>query len=356
MALDFDKLFDTPEVKKASVENKDLFDTFDEESQDMFESLQEEATPIDIEVEEFEDYLGEGFDPTTDVEERRAQAQGNFNKVMKTVPRIATKIVSEVAKIPGEIYGLAEWARTDFDPAQFEESLNNVWIDSIDKAYNKTNDELFAVHKRKVIEQGGFLRQVVSPEFWATEGADGVGFLVSMFAPGIAVKALGVGSKISKGLMKTAKIIKPGTAMRIGSNIDDFTAAGINTLVESTIEGMEAAESTKRALYQNRITDNIESGMGNEEAITEADTYIDSEQTRTIIGKSGAGTVATNMAILIGPNILDQKWLFNGFNKASRVASKAKRTKLGEAIGKIEESGKYLKKFYKIKRKIAKNL
>lgn len=348
--IDYEKLFgDKTEIEQASTPTKPEkeISAFDQifgtgEGKALAQEMDVTAPKeLDIKAAEYEDYLGIGFDPRGDIDEERAQAQSNFTKAVSAIPRVGTKVVSEVAKIPGEIYGLGEWAATGFDPAQFEESINNTWIESIDEAYNKTNDELFPIYKRKVVEEGGLLRQIVSPEFWATEGADGVGFLLSMFAPGMAVKALGVGKAVA-ALPKAAKIIKPGTAMRMAKNIDDFTAAGINTLVESTVEAMEAADQTKNSLLRDRAESNIRSGMSQEDAIAEANEYIESEEARTLIGKAGAGTMSANMAILIGPNILDQKWLFNGFDKASRVAKKAKRTKLGKAITEIESSGKFL--------------
>ena len=169
-----------------------------------------EAQPI-VTSERYEDftkYIPGKIDPVyTDIDEQRAQKQGSLVRDLYILPRVGTKIISEVAKMPGELYGLVEWASTGFDLDKFQSSVDNEWIKSIDEAYQATNDELFPVYKRRAVEQGGLLKQITSSEFWATEGADGVGFMLAFMAPGAALKLTGLGKGLAN-LGKMSKLVK----------------------------------------------------------------------------------------------------------------------------------------------------
>ena len=269
-----------------------------------------------------------------DIPEARAQAQGNWSKGLKFFPRVGTKVAAEVAKIPGELYGIGEWASEGFDIKKFEESLNNSWVQAVDEWNENVNDEYLPVYKRKVIEEGGLLRQIVSPEFWATEGADGVGFLISMMAPGVAVKALGAGTKLLKIFKTGSKIGK-----FVAKNADDFIAGGINTVIEASAEGIEAAKATKNKLLQNKKIELLQSGKYTPEQVDQlANDYIESDEVKTTIGKSGANTTYANMAILLGPNILDQKWLMHGFNHANKTGTRLSK-ELGKSIQSLGKEG-----------------
>ena len=202
-----------------------------------------------FEMDDYTNQLGDMFSPYRDIDEERAQAQSNANKLLVKFPaRIGAKVVEEVAKIPGELAGIGMWATEGFDPAKFEESVNNEWVKGISEYAQEFKDENLPVYTRRVVEEGGLMRQIVSPEFWAKEGADGIGFLVSMFGPGFATKALKIPKMVSGGAKALGLNAK--ASIKIGKYADDIVAGGVNTLVEAAAEGIEAAEGTKQALYQ----------------------------------------------------------------------------------------------------------
>lgn len=321
------------------------------------------AQPIQVDksFEDYSSYIPGKIDPIYgDIDEARAQAQnstlgGRALTMMKTVPRIVTKAVAEVAKMPGTLYGFGNWAADGFDLNKFSDDIDNAWTKSIDKAYEATNDALMPVYKRRAVEEGGFFRQIVSPEFWATEGADGAGFMLGFMAPGAALKLLDAGKYATKGLQlageaanlskasegagmlskaaKFAKLELSGEkALKLAGNIDDFSAAGINTGLESLAEGVESAKGVTRSQYDKKFKELTASGLSQEDADKYATEYSNSDEVKTMAGKAGRLTTLTNLAILMGPNILDQKYLMSGKNKIISAAEKVESGKMAKAI------------------------
>ena len=129
------------------------------------------------------------------------------------------------------------------------------------------------------------------------------------------------------------------SSLKVGKYADDIVAGGINTIVESTAEGIEAANSTKAALYDKKVKSLMATGQYNQQEASDlAAQYLETPEAKTIIGKAGANTTAANMAILLGPNILDQKLLFNGFNRAGK-ASKDINKKLFQTVENLGVEG-----------------
>lgn len=302
-----------------------------------------EAQPLPTNFQ-FEDYnrlLGERgrIDPVYgDIDEQRAQAQSGAEKLGMILPRIATKVATEVAKIPGEVGGLAEWAFTD---SSFAEAIDNAWTQNVQAAGDYINEEVLPVYKRREIEEGGFFKQITSPEFWATEGADGIGFLLSMMTPGLAIKGMGLGSKAITGLSKLgiSSFGKAGKLTKFGAKaadtVNDYTAASVNTLVEAVAEGHETIKTLEMDLQNKKFQELINSGYEQEDAVALSEEYVKSPEVQAQISKAGYNVFTKNLAILIVPNILDQKWLFNGFNKAA--AGSIIKDRMASAVGKTTD-------------------
>lgn len=320
--------------KKSSSGGYDFSSFSPEDRINLLKGVRQSFAPIPTEkrYEDYSRFVEGSIDPIYgDIDEERAQGQSRLQKWGSVLPRVATKVVAEVAKMPGELAGLGMWAAEGFDLEKFEENVNNSWVQAIDDFHQETNDELLPIYKRRVIEQGGLFRQVVSPEFWATEGADGIGFLLSMFAPGFVTKAAKFGSGVSK-LGQFSKLIKTErVANKVANVADDFIAGGINTLVESTAEGIEAAKSAENSLRESKFAEFTAMGLEPDEAEMMTQQYLESPGAKRIIGEAGANTVKANMAILLGPNILDQKWLFS---KAigNKIGARAVKNKIGKVI------------------------
>lgn len=308
-----------------------------------------ESQPLatDFNFEDFDRLLGKQgkIDPIYgDIEEARAQAQSGAEKIATILPRIGAKIVSETAKIPGTIYGLGEWASTGFDVNKFKDSVNNSWVKGVDEATQAFNENVLPVYKRREIEEGGFFKQITSPEFWATEGADGIGFLTSMMIPGAVLRGAGAGQAIMKGLSYVPKISKFGQAgkltkagLKAADAVNDWTSTGVNTVIEATAEGVENMKATEQALIDKKFKELMSMGQYDpQEAQDLAQEYVKTPEVQAQISKGGFNTFKWNLGILLGPNILDQKWLFKGANAAEAKGVIGKR--LGEVVGKTDDN------------------
>ena len=278
-----------------------------------------------FDVDDYSKYLGDTFSPEIDIKEERAESQSTGNKLAKIPLRAASKAVTEAIKIPGEMAGLGEWALTGFDAEKFSESMDNAWTRAISDVQADINEDIFPVYTRREVAEGNLWNKITSSEWWATTGADGIGFMLGMMAPGAVTRALKSGVSITKalkGLKLPAKVMT-----KIAKYSDDIVAGGVNTLTESAIEGVEAAKSFSQNAMMDKFQELMATGKYDPgEATKLAEEYINTPEFKKKQGTVGANTVKANMGILLVPNILDQVWLFNGFGRGAKKASKLNKT------------------------------
>jgi len=257
--------------------------------------LPEGATPLDTgfvpisdQPASYERKLGPLYDPTLDNQELLALRQSGLQQWVNFIPRVGVKILSEVAQIPGYLGGVGDWATTGFDPAEIGRMVDNGWINAIKSAEEEVKDA-FPVFVPKSVQEGGLWKNITSAAFWASEGADGVGFLMSMLVPGQALKALKAGEAIAS----LPKLFRPAyqTSIAAAGRANMMAAATINTFYESVAE---AGESFRDMMAQT----------GDKQKA----------------GEAAVQTMKANFLILLGPNMLQQKWLYGGFK---RVAGKS---------------------------------
>ena len=245
-------------------------------------------------------FHGEDF-----LKERRAEVQTIGDRVVKGFARTGTKVLSEIAKLPGYIIGAVDWGLSGgFDDSEIGRMVDNAWINTIQQGEDYVKNEVFPVYTPKSVQEGGLWANITSSSFWATEGADGVGFLLSMLIPGQVLKAGKLGTLGAKGIGKVAKVMKPGWtgigtkgitgAIKGADTIDNIGAVAVNTLFESASEAGETFDKVKNQL--------IAQGYSEEEAKNKA-------------GESAVETLLTNFVILLGPNALTQNQLFKAFSR-----------------------------------------
>lgn len=259
--------------------------------------------PQGISRETFQERIGpyapvEGYN----ISEAIAQQQSGWGQVGVLVPRAAAKAATEVLKIPGYAVGFAEWAATGLDPAAYGEAFNNGWANALDNANTALVENGLPVYKPESVKNGNIFDNLASTSFWATEGADGVGFLVAMMVPGAALRWLKLGENIAgatKVFSAAEKLAMPGTELAAvaksaatAAKINDWSSAVINTVFEAATEGVGS--------FKEYLADNPGDVEG--------------------AGMAAKKTFMVNNAILIGPNILNQRWLFNGFKRAAGAA------------------------------------
>lgn len=240
------------------------------------------------------------------VNEHRAQEESNLAKIGAGIGRIGTKAVSEIAKMSGVVGGIIAAPFAE-EGKGWETAFNNQWIKSISQFNEDVNSELLPVYVKKAVSEGNLWDNISSIDFWATEGADGIGFIASMLAPGAALKSLNLGSKIlgttAKGLSMVNGEAKLAGAVRTleglginAKNIDLGAMTMANTLVESASESGSAMES-----FQKDIDRKLASG--------EIDQF-QYEQLQTQKAKLGRDIFVSNLAILLVPNAIQTKMIW----------------------------------------------
>ena len=304
-------------------------------------------------------YAG-GFDTNVydPFEEIRANNQSDLNKISKIPTRISVKIAAEVAKIPGYITGLAGGIGgeisdkfTGKDEYSFtEQAFNNGWVKAVEQLNQNINEELLPVYVKKSIKEGSFWDNATSWDFWATEGADGIGFMVSMMVPGAILKGLGLGSKMMNATNKlialgnnSSKLAKAARAVEslgmTAEKFNVFNATMANTYLEAAAEAGGAMENYEKVGKQQLIDKLQKEGYSYDEAVAQ------SNQQKAILGKD---MFKANALLLLVPNALQSSMMFGkGASKfMSSYTTKEALKAAGKRIGKnflsegfIEEAG-----------------
>ena len=239
----------------------------------------------------------------TDLEDFRSRQQWWIEKTAKGIGRVGSTALAELAKLPGYIGGAAAAPASEDPMGMF---VNNAWIRAIEEAKGYVDDNLLPVYTRNSVRNGNLWDNVKSVDFWATEGADGLGFMLSMMVPGLALGKAGTGTKIMSGIAKGSK---RGTAIAgkmdeaaqmLGLNnaanaIDVGTATLVNTLYEA---GAEA----------NSAYNNVEQRPD--------ETLEQFEQRRA---ETARNVFVANAAILTLPNLILNKNIMGALSPASTI-------------------------------------
>lgn len=294
----------------------------------------QENLPEGMSIEETQQFGGPEY--------AQGEFQSGWEQATKGIPRIAVKVASEVAKLPGYLVGAGVWGfGSGFDPKNISDMVDNEWIKAIDSAEQAVKDKALPVFKTYKEATGSFSEQVFNPAFWATEGADGVGFFLSMLVPGQALKALKLGESISSAIGNTAKLIKPGTkiASKIvskagtlaeiettGANaakyINGGLAATVNTLYES---GAEAGEGYKNIV--NQLSHDIDPYTGEDRGPKmnpDTGQRYTEDEIKMIAGTNAANIMKSNIGVLMASNLIMEQLLFSSFDNSLSLRNAVK--------------------------------
>jgi len=269
----------------------------------------DETAPVDVFGSIYTDDFGESMfddpgyypreiDTPEKLTQRRAERQGPIFEVGAVPLRAATKAVAEVVKLPGYLVGLGDWATTGFDKEKIDSALNNAWLENIDQAEQYMKQEVMPVYVKESVANGTLTDKLTSGEFWANEGADGIGFIAAMFVPGALLKGIGKAGQLARGVQVTSKIkgfagLQPGARLAKYANLptkagvytDDAIATAANTYIEAISEGRE-------------IYNNILAKTGDKQKA----------------GDAAAGVFKANLGVLAVSNLMDRVTLFGGFD------------------------------------------
>ncbi len=312
----------------------------------------------------------EGITFGTDIDENdiqgslnefRAQNQSNLAKVGSGLGRVLTKATTEVLKMPGVLVGsvMAPFAE---EGEGFETAFNNQWVKSLNNLNETVNSELLPVYVKKAVSDGNLWDNVSSIDFWATEGADGIGFIASMLAPGAFLKSLNLGNKIlgttAKGMSLANGESKLAGATRLLTNMG-VTAEGIdlsavtlaNTFFESGAEAGSAMENfdkgkqdyiSRRSLERFRELDLMRrSGNINDEEYNELSSLVPAEVDQEFTqqkGRLGRDIFLSNVAILLGPNAIQSKMIW-GKSGARQLVNKTNPSLINKVVNRGKNIG-----------------
>lgn len=268
------------------------------------------------------DYNVQGANITDDL---AATQSWRENMLLDLPSRALVKGVTEALKIPGAIAGMANTLASIYDPEfSIGQAFNNGYIMALDRMNEKFQNNLAPVYESEAVRDGDIWEKLGSTSFWAKEGADGVGFLLGMMAPGALMRWAGVGDKMAKGFLGLEKLTKPGTAIenmynateKAARRYDMISSAIVNTGFEAGIEAQQAYNE-----YLNEHPDDL---IG--------------------AAKVGRNTFLANNVILIAPNIIDQQLLFKGWKYGAKgadegVGGAGVKKLMGQAISKGAKEG-----------------
>jgi hypothetical protein len=282
------------------------------------------------------------------VNEYRAKNQSNWSKAGAGLARAGVKALSEVAKLPGVIGGIAMSAAAE-DGEGFDTAFNNQWIKIADSINENIKEEYLPVYVKKAVKEGDIWTNLSSVDFWATEGADGVGYIASMMVPGAIFESAALGGKLINGIAKASKFAKmvkstEGAVSALkaagitGKAIDGALAVTGNTIFEAGAEAKSVGDSMERQ-KEAEIQKYMSEGFDSAAAVEKFNQlHPDFENQRALAMRDN---FLFNTAVLIGPNAIMHKAIWG---KAGKTYTKSAEKGREAILKRISNSGnRYLK-------------
>lgn len=284
-------------------------------------SLTEQSDPLNrfsnIDAKEYGrdvSLFNSDLEASNTLNEIRAQKQSSAEQLLKGLGHIASTFGTEILKTPG--YLLGGFGSLGNDKSVIENIVDNDWVNAFE-SLDETIKNQMPVYLTKEVEEGNIGRKLMSSAWWATTGADGIGFLLSMYAPGQAVKALNVGSKIGNVLESIAaetKLTKGASFL-----LKDTLAGG-----KMTAKGIDKLNSTSAVILNTYIESASEAANTFDNVRKQ---YLQShpnasdEEVSKIASNAAANVMKANVGVLFLSNLFDELFLFKGFGRAADEAA-----------------------------------
>jgi len=247
--------------------------------------------------------------------------QSVLGNVAKGVGRTIGKGLTEILKTPGYVGGLAMAANNELlgdGKNSMSLAVDNAWINAFESLDQNIKD-FMPVHIQQEVQDGGLWDKMTDSGWWATTGADGVGFMLSMFAPGAALKAMGVGkgaavaaeilanSKVGKGIRSLGKFTTASEELfdtiglyryntNLARNLDGVASAIVNTTIEAAAEAAGTFDNNYKELKEK-----VKAGE------------MSDEKAREIAGQKASSVFKSNLALLAISNVLEEAWIWKQF-------------------------------------------
>ena len=262
------------------------------------------------------------------VQERKdflSENQSTLDRWGNGVVRLASKIGTELLKIPGYLGGIG----VAIAEGDFTKIGDNAWVNAFEDMHEwtKQGTPIYGYH----LEGKPLIQQLGSASFWADDFLDGVGFMASMLAPGAALKAAGVGSKIGRAI---------GAGSKFAKRADLAGATILNTYIESAAEMKGVVDNLKPQLQAM-----VDSG---EISQSEADARLKA---------AGRNTFFANSLLLLGPNLFTNSIVLGkvddviGSRKINKIGQRAAQKIAGDTPEQIlSRSQRVMNSFKKVGR------
>jgi hypothetical protein len=277
------------------------------------------GTPSALKIDDLSEYEGVDIDLAVRggeraLQEGRALRQTGAELLAKGIGNIAENVIFETLKFPGTIASGIGIVTGN------EGMINNLWLQGFD-ALQKPLTELTEVYVPPSVQEKGLWGQLSSPYFWAGEGADAIGTMLSMMIPGRWLATFGLGAKAAKGLAKAGKL---GEIAVDGSRILE-TTGDANKIGKFLVKTLG---STGRGIDFGKLARNIDSGVAvatntllesSAEALDTYESLLAQGKTPEEAGEAATKVMMLNMGLLTVSNTLLEKYVFNGFNRLPSV-------------------------------------
>ena len=287
--------------------------------------------------EKYKEYTGDVYMPTGGVEaiqEMQSQLQPWDDLAMRGLGRFAAKTLTEVGKIPGYAVGGVGAIGT----GDIRTMVDNAWVNFFEDI-DESAKESFPVYASPLLETGSLWDSITSGSFWATDFSDALGFLVSMFTPGIALKAMGTGARMARGVnaAKLMKLGKPASLVdkvRKGAPLgtEDLKLLGQTGLVGAQrmeeLAGISANTVFEAAAEAAGMVDNLKMQLG--EKVKRGE--ISQEDADARIEEAGTNVFLNNIALLVLPNTLSYKAVMGKFSPFRSMGNRLKDPLTGKLV------------------------
>jgi hypothetical protein len=289
-----------------------------------------------------------GLVPGVDQNEQRAQLQPWGEQMAIGAGRIVTGVVNELLKMVPQTVGIMGYGMDKLAGGEVNlgEYVNNSVTEFIQNNLKDTYDENVPVYISKAIQEGTLVDNIGSSSFWATEGSDGLAFLLSFLGPGIAMKGAGLiggagklgtigeGAMMLQGALGRTGLLTKNTALAVNraKNVESGVVAMVNGFMEASSEAAGGYENILEQLKQKeqQRRDSYFQINGTLEGYDEKPEQILKEEA----GRAAAGIFNSNLGILFVPNFIQANILFNTGKKASSAINRAVANRIFTESGK----------------------
>lgn len=238
--------------------------------------------------EKYTSYLGETFNPLSDIDEQRAQSQSTGQLIGGFFGQLATEALVGMPEAAGYAFDFEEL--NDLATGgnkQAQEGFDNAFSRYFREAKNYIQDEYFPVYQTQAAQEGSFWERLSDPTFRASQGKT-IGTTLSLMAPA-ALVGIGAG------------------ALTANPIIGAMAAAMFSRKAESAMESQQ--------VFEQEYNKYIQEGKSDIEA-------------RELAGQISADVFKAN-AMMLPLDMLQFGMAMKAFKPIADIAKTAKATKFG---------------------------